>query len=227
MTIERISRNRAGRRTATARYAEAAPEVGLIVPEAELTPQVRAAMASLAGEVEMLRRDLQSAHARLAEAERAADQDHLLPVLNRRAFLRELTRHIGLAARYGTPASLVYFDLDNFKRVNDTYGHSCGDTVLAHFAGVLRANVRDSDVVGRLGGDEFGVILAHASESQAGRKAEALMDALTAQPAQWNGKEIVVGFSFGAYDLAAGESAESAIARADEAMYAQKNAVRR
>ena len=228
MTIERIGSRRIRRKAAVvsfARPADAVPAFGHIIPEAELTPRVRAAMTSLAGEVEMLRRDLQSVRDRLEEAERAADQDHLLSVLNRRAFLRELTRHIGLAARYGTPASLIYFDLDGFKRVNDTYGHACGDAVLTHFADVLHAHVRDSDVVGRLGGDEFGIILAHAGEAQANRKAEALMDALTASPAQWNGKSLAVGFSYGAFELDPGESAKSSIARADEAMYAQKRAV--
>jgi diguanylate cyclase (GGDEF)-like protein len=220
MTIEHIG----SKRTAA---APASRSVGApAIPEAELTPRVRAMMASLNGEVEMLRRDLQTARVRLEEAERAADQDQLLPVLNRRAFLRELTRHIGLAARYGTPASLVYFDLDGFKRINDTYGHACGDAVLSHFAEVLHANVRDSDVVGRLGGDEFGVILAHASEAHAKYKAGVLMDALTSQPAQWNGERLAVGFSFGTFALGAGECAESSIARADEAMYAQKRALR-
>ncbi len=227
MTVERISGNRGGRKIAAASYAsvaETAPTARPGIPEAELTPRVRAAMAALAGEVEMLRRDLQWTRERLEEAEREADQDHLLPVLNRRAFLRELTRHIGLVARYGTPASLVYFDLDGFKRVNDTFGHACGDTVLTHFAAVLRAHVRGSDVVGRLGGDEFGIILAHANEIQAKRKAEALMDALTASPSQWNGECLAIGFSYGAFELGANESAESSIARADEAMYAQKRA---
>jgi diguanylate cyclase (GGDEF)-like protein len=230
MTVERIGRNHAGRKTAAASYgrqAEAALPGGHVVPETELTPRVRAAMASLAGEVEILRRDLQSARDRLEEAERIADQDHLLPILNRRAFLRELTRHIALTARYGTQASLAYFDLDGFKFVNDTHGHACGDAVLAHFADVLRANVRDTDVVGRLGGDEFGVILTHVSEAQTKRKAEALLDALTASPAQWNGERLVVGFSFGTFELTASENAESSIARADQAMYAQKRAVRR
>lgn len=224
MTIERISSSRARRRTPNLAFGRGLDAVAPAIPEAELTPRVRAVVTSLAGEVETLRRDLQTARNRLEEVERVADQDHLLPVLNRRAFMRELARHIGLGARYGTPASLVYFDLDGFKRVNDTYGHACGDAVLAHFAQVLRAHVRDSDVVGRLGGDEFGVILAHANEAQARRKAESLMDSLTAQPPQWNGERLAVGFSFGAFELAAAESAEASIARADEAMYAQKRA---
>jgi len=214
MTIERIE----GRRRSAARRTPRDE----VVPEAELTPQVRTVLASLTNEVEALRRDLQSARARLELAEHVADQDQLLPVLNRRAFVRELARHIGLAARYGTPASLLYFDLDGFKRINDAYGHAGGDAVLANFAQILCTNVRDTDVVGRLGGDEFGIILAHANEAQAHKKANALMDALTVSPAEWNGKRLAVSFSFGAFELSASDNAETAMIRADDAMYAQK-----
>src|SRR5262249_45080327 len=125
---------------------------------------------------------------------------------------------------YGTPASLVYFDLDGFKSVNDTHHHAGGDAVLKHFVSVLQANVRDSDVVGRLGGDEFGVILTHANQETAGWKVSSLADLLRMSPALWNGKKIPVSFSYGAFELKAGESADTAMARADEAMYAQKRA---
>jgi len=210
VTIERIEG-----RTTRLRRAE-------VIPEGEMTPRVRAMVAALNGEVEILRRDLKSARDRLAEAERAADQDQLLPVLNRRAFARALGRHISAMARYGTQASLLYFDLDGFKRINDAYGHAVGDAVLAHFARLLSANVRDSDSVGRLGGDEFAIVLAHASALQATKKAETLTRMLTTAPAEWNGARIPVSFSYGTSEIAGGDSVETALARADEAMYAQK-----
>ncbi len=218
MTIEPI---RSGRKPSL-------PALGLekAIPDAELTPRVRAALAALNGEVEMLRRDLETALARLEHAEQEADKDHLLPVLNRRAFVRELNRHIALASRYGTPGSLLYCDLDGFKRVNDLHGHAAGDAVLAHFARTLRNHVRDSDVVGRIGGDEFAVILAHASEAQAQKKAAGLLDVLDADPARWNGRLLSVRFSFGACEIAPGTPAETAIMRADEAMYSNKRSLR-
>jgi diguanylate cyclase (GGDEF)-like protein len=212
MTIERIDRRSSARRGAR-------PGV---TPDAELTPGVRAMVAALNGEVEMLRRDLQSARDRLELAERAADQDQLLPILNRRAFMRALGWQIAGSARYGTPASLLYCDLDDFKRINDAYGHAAGDAVLAHFTKILCANVRESDIVGRIGGDEFGIVLAHANAQQAMKKAQALTEALTAETAEWNGTRVAVSFSFGAFELSASDSAEMALARADEAMYAQK-----
>jgi diguanylate cyclase (GGDEF)-like protein len=194
------------------------------IPEEEFTPRVRDAIMGLMGEVETLRHQLQQTRARLGEMEQVADRDQLLPVLNRRAFVRELTRHISFTVRYGTPASLLYFDLDGFKLINDSHGHSAGDAVLEHFAQALLANVRDSDVVGRLGGDEFGVILSHANLGQAQTKASVLADSLNTAPANWQGQKIPVAFSYGAFELTAGDSADLAIARADEAMYAHKRA---
>jgi diguanylate cyclase (GGDEF)-like protein len=192
------------------------------IPETEFTPRVRDAIMTLMGEVDSLRRELQQTRERLETAERTADQDHLLPLLNRRAFVRELTRYIAFADRYGTPATLVYFDLDGFKRVNDTYGHAAGDAVLTHFASTLLHLTRDSDVVGRLGGDEFGVLLAHAHLEQGLKKADVLTEALKVHPTMWKGTPIPTGFSHGAFELKPGDTADLAMARADEAMYAHK-----
>ena len=218
MTIEPI------RRGSGAARALRAPEPD--IPDSELTPRVRAIIAALHGEVDLLRKDLKQAQDRLALAEREADQDQLLPILNRRAFVRELARNIGLATRYGTPASLLYFDLDGFKSVNDVFGHAAGDAVLSRFAEVLCSQVRDSDVVGRLGGDEFGVILAHAGSELARKKALVLREAISQRPAVWKGRPLPIDYSFGALELMAGENAETAIMRADEAMYANKRATR-
>ena len=188
MKVERMGGARAPRRADAVGYTSRGEAVAPVaaptpiaatasvlgIPEAEFTPRVRDAIMTLMGEVDSLRRELQQTRSRLEEVERAADRDTLLPLLNRRAFVRELTRYIAFSARYGTPASLVYFDLNGFKQVNDTYSHAAGDSVLAHFADVLLAHVRESDVVGRLGGDEFGVILSHANDAQAHKKAALL-----------------------------------------------------
>jgi|SRR5271170_1411199 len=214
MTIERIERRSAAQRVVRDEATS----------EADLTPRAQAMLAALNGEVEILRRELRSAQERLALAERAADLDQLLPILNRRAFVRALSRQIGAVARYGMPASLLYCDLDGFKRINDRYGHAGGDAVLSHFAKILSANVRESDIVGRIGGDEFGIVLAHANAAQAAKKANTLIAALTKEPTEWNGAPIAVSFSFGTFELCASESAETAMMRADEAMYAQKRA---
>jgi diguanylate cyclase (GGDEF)-like protein len=192
------------------------------IPDNEFTPRVRDAIMTQFGELESLRRELEFTRAALDEMKDVADRDQLLPILNRRAFVRELTRYISFAVRYGTPASLVYFDLDGFKQINDTFGHAAGDAVLEHFTQALLTNVRDSDVAGRLGGDEFGIILTNANESQANAKAAMLAKLLGDKPLAWQDKAIPIGFSFGAFELSASDSANIAIARADEAMYAHK-----
>jgi diguanylate cyclase (GGDEF)-like protein len=196
------------------------------IPEAEFTPRVRDAIMALMSEVDSLRRELERTRARLEEVEKAADQDQLLPVLNRRAFVRELTRYIAFTGRYGTPATLIYFDLNGFKAVNDTYGHAGGDAVLNHFAETLLGRVRESDVVGRLGGDEFGVLLSHADLEQGLKKADQLAATLHASPTMWDGKTIPTSFSYGAFGLKPGDTADLAMARADEAMYAHKRNAR-
>src|ERR1043166_7617897 len=218
MKLERTRGARAG--GAVARRLELVEPAGaaavvLGIPEREFTPLVQNAVLRLTGEAERLRRELREAQARLQDVAREADLDQLLPLLTRRAFVRALTRQIGFAARYGTPSSLVYFDLDEFKSVNDADGHAAGDAVLAHFADVLLGHVRDSDIVARLGGDEFGVLLAHADQAQAEAKAASLTNKVAASAAQWNGKEIDVAFSYGAFELGPGDTADGAIARPD------------
>ncbi|HWU54917.1 MAG TPA: GGDEF domain-containing protein [Rhizomicrobium sp.] len=240
MKVERNSPVRSARSVAQAAYAKRAeapvapanldsigPAASVLgIPDAEFTPKVRDAIMSLMSEVDSLRRELAQTRAKLDEAEKTADQDGMLPVLNRRAFVRELTRYIAVTDRYSTPASLIYFDLNHLKRTNDTYGHAAGDAVLAHFANVLTANVRDSDCVGRLGGDEFGVLLSHANQIQALKKADRLAATLQASPIPWNGNTIPVSFAYGAFELKSGDNPDVAMARADQAMYEQKRASR-
>jgi diguanylate cyclase (GGDEF)-like protein len=236
MKIDRPSATRPARAVAAAyaRRVEAAggpdavdavlPATVLGIPEPEFTPRVRDAIMGLMSEVDSLRRELSDTRTRLDEAEKTADQDHMLPLLNRRAFVRELTRYIAFTGRYNTPASLIYFDLNNLKTTNDTLGHAAGDAVLTQFSNVLLAHVRESDCVGRLGGDEFAILLSHATQEQAMKKADVLAGAVQAQPAEWNGHSIPVSFAYGAFELQSGDNADMALARADEAMYAQKRA---
>lgn len=192
------------------------------IPDAEFTPRVRDAIMSLMAEVDRLRHDLERTQKRLALAETAADQDGLLPVLNRRAFVREMSRIMSFGDRYNLDASLIYFDLDGFKAINDAFGHAAGDAALHHVSSLLVGNVRESDIVGRLGGDEFGVILAKADQAQAEKKARLLSDLFLAQPFEWNGKPLPLSFAYGVHAFKKGEDADVALANADKAMYAAK-----
>ncbi|MBX9747033.1 MAG: GGDEF domain-containing protein [Hyphomonadaceae bacterium] len=170
--------------------------------------------------------ELEAMRARLADTEALADRDTLSPVFNRRAFLRALHRTMSEVERYRTPAAVLYIDLDGFKALNDSFGHGAGDAILRHVGRLLMDNVRESDVVGRLGGDEFGVILNRASAEEARAKAAMLSAAINSAAVTYAGMHHRVRASFGVHPIALVEDPEYAIARADEAMYADKYARR-
>jgi diguanylate cyclase (GGDEF)-like protein len=188
----------------------------------ELTPNVRTALARLTGQVQALQADRVRLNQKLREAEDLADTDTLVPVFNRRAFVRELTRVISFAGRYGVQASVVYFDLDGFKQINDRYGHPAGDAILKAVGQTLLTNIRESDLAGRVGGDEFAVILAKAGPEDARAKGAQLAQAILQTRVSYMGQTLSVGAAFGAYCFEDGDTAERALSRADEAMYAHK-----
>ena len=192
------------------------------IPEAELTPKVRTALDRLTSEVQTLRVDLERARRRSHHLEALADQDALTPGLNRRAFIRELSRMLAFAERYQAPSSLVYFDVNEMKRINDGLGHTAGDAALRHVATVLVENVRSFDVVGRLGGDEFAVLLAQVDSVGAHAKAQTLAEAIEARPAAWNGSDLDVRVAFGVHTFTGAEPVDDALHAADRAMYARK-----
>ncbi len=194
------------------------------VPEAELTPKVREAIAQLMAEVQTLRQEVDRLKKRTQYLEQLADQDTLAPVLNRRAFVRELSRNAAFAERYGAVVSVLYFDINGMKEVNDLLGHAAGDLALRHVADVLVGNVRASDVVGRLGGDEFGVILAQSDEASAKKKAQILAATIAGDGLEYKGQSFCIGVSYGVHTLSAGDQVDDALEAADKAMYAHKRA---
>jgi diguanylate cyclase (GGDEF)-like protein len=220
-------RRRTALQVASAQSSGAAAPVGdtatfLGLGEADLTPAVQAALTGLLAEVDELRKEVGRLKARLTEAEGLADQDGLTPLLNRRAFMRELRRVLTFAQRYGGPASLVYFDLDGFKAVNDRFGHAAGDLALKAVAERLSTNVRESDIVGRLGGDEFGVILVQADVSAALAKAAALAAVIENEPVQCGEWLAPLKVSYGLRQIEPNVTAEQALADADAQMFARK-----
>jgi diguanylate cyclase (GGDEF)-like protein len=187
-------------------------------------PTSPADAAALAQENAALRAELAALRARLAEAEGLADRDALTPLLNRRAFVRELARMLAAVERYGGQASLVYFDLDGLKALNDRFGHAAGDAALRTVAGELIGNVRASDAAGRMGGDEFAVILTQTNGFQAEAKAEALAAAIAAAPVEGLPPVVRLQVSWGVAEIRAGATPEAVIAEADAAMYAARHA---
>jgi diguanylate cyclase (GGDEF)-like protein len=197
------------------------------VPDIHLTPQVRTAFNMMISEIDSLRLDVEQLKLSLAEAEASADHDTLAPIYNRRAFVREAQRILAMVKRHEVQASLIYFDLNNFKAINDAHGHPAGDAVIRSIGEILVRQTRETDVVGRIGGDEFAVVLTHADPEAAAAKAEALAATLCTEKILFNGIPIYVSAAYGITHIGVGDTAEKALARADEAMYADKALHRR
>ena len=183
----------------------------------------RASVMRLAAEVDALAAELEASRARITDLEARIDIDPLTNTLNRRGFERELKRSLAYVKRYDTSAALIYIDLDDFKPVNDRHGHAAGDAVLKAAAAALLRLVRASDVVGRIGGDEFAVLLWNVSGPAAAAKALALETAVYAMPVKCGASTLVVGASAGIALLGALDSTAEVLARADAAMYARKS----
>jgi diguanylate cyclase (GGDEF)-like protein len=158
--------------------------------------------------------------------ERLAMTDDLTGLSNRRALLAAAEQAIADADRAALPPALLIVDLDYFKRVNDVYGHRAGDHALQAAAQALVRSVRDIDLVGRLGGEEFVVLLAAADAETARRAAESARAAIAATRVTTPSGEIALTASIGYTPLAAGDSVSAALQRADEALYAAKRAGR-
>jgi diguanylate cyclase (GGDEF)-like protein len=157
--------------------------------------------------------------------EELALTDSLTGLPNRRAIEDWSARQLSGAARHGFSLWAVLMDLDHFKSVNDTYGHDAGDTVLKKFGEVLRDNTRLSDICGRIGGEEFLLILTHADEKSVLVVVERIRKHLAAERFIWNGSTAQVTASFGV----AGFSGKQApgfnqlVAQADAALYRAKD----
>jgi diguanylate cyclase (GGDEF)-like protein len=180
-------------------------------------------ITALLAENERLKRELAVARARVGELEARADIDPLLDILNRRGFERELKRALSHVKRYGTQAALMFVDLDGFKAINDRYGHGTGDALLKSVARELIGHVRASDIVGRIGGDEFGVLVWRVEEPQAIAKAREL-ETVIGRVAMTHGRaQVTVAASIGVATLVEDMTPADIIAAADQAMYARKD----
>ncbi|MCC6620394.1 MAG: GGDEF domain-containing protein [Deltaproteobacteria bacterium] len=176
--------------------------------------------------LELLLREKEALVARLAETNaelhRLATTDALTSVLNRRSFAEALAARLADGARAGTPTTLLFVDLDHFKQINDELGHAAGDAVLVTVARRLAQGVRLTDVVGRLGGEEFAVLLP-ACDRDAGLAVGERLRASVRQPfAVDAGLDLTVTASIGGVTLRGPTSPDAALRLADEAMYRAK-----
>jgi len=185
-----------------------------------------AAKPSPAVVIARLTRRLAEARRHIARLEAHADTDFLLDIANRRGFERELNRSIAYVKRYRATAALLIVDVDRLKPINDSFGHAAGDHVLKAIVAVLAQNIRQSDMIGRLGGDEFGILLWNLAETDARAKAAALEHVVERTVCEYRGRRIALGVSIGVTLLGADDEAAKVLERADSAMYTRKHARR-
>jgi len=178
----------------------------------------------LKDEIARLRTQVSELQARVEQLDELAHQDPLINLPNRRGFMRELERLIDRARRYDHTAAMLFVDLDGLKMINDTFGHRAGDEALIQVAGLLAGGVRRSDVVARIGGDEFAVLLENATEQSAGETAVRLEDLICDCEFTHEGDALPLSVAIGVAMIDGGEEANAVMARADEEMYRRKAA---
>ena len=149
--------------------------------------------------------------------------DPLTGLYNRRFAEQRLAAEVARSERRGHPLTVLTLDLNNFKEINDTYGHPAGDLVLQEFASRLNKVIRGSDLAVRLGGDEFLVVLPECTLDQL----QLVLDRLSSFELDWQGQRIPVTFSAGWKDYEKGDRPEEMLARADQALYTNKRAAKK
>jgi diguanylate cyclase (GGDEF)-like protein len=175
-------------------------------------------------EISRLRAEVARLESRVEELDRLANMDALVPVANRRGLITTLDRFIARHERHGTPAALLFVDVDGLKALNDAFGHAAGDAALIHLTEMMVSSVRQTDMVARIGGDEFAILLDHADEQSAHETTARLADKVAGCEFCFEGKCLPLSIAIGFTVVEDGDSPEAVLDRADEAMYVQKDA---
>jgi diguanylate cyclase (GGDEF)-like protein len=178
----------------------------------------------LIAEISGLRGKVAQLQERVEQLDMLAHEDSLVHLPNRRGFMRALERLIDRVNRYQENASLLFVDLDGLKLINDNFGHQAGDEALILVARLLVGGVRKSDVVARIGGDEFAILLGHSDEDSAHETANRLVDLIAGSEFNHGGEALPLSVAAGATALQADDTPETAMARADQEMYRRKAA---
>ncbi len=195
------------------------------------TRSVRDTAQRSSDQLRSLREQVESANLQIARLQRELDEtselvrhDALTGTLNRKGLDEALERELGRARRKGAPICIAMLDIDNFKQLNDTFGHKTGDEALRHLSEVIRNATRPQDLVGRYGGEEFLVLLPDTNLDDAILAVTRLQRELTKRFFLADNQRILITFSAGVACVHGDEDPHSAIDRADKAMYAAKRA---
>jgi diguanylate cyclase (GGDEF)-like protein len=181
-------------------------------------------VGQLVSEISALRARVAQLQDRVAQLDLLAHEDSLVQLPNRRGLVRALERLIDRVGRYQEKAAILFVDLDGLKLINDSFGHQAGDEALMQVARLLIGGVRKSDVVARIGGDEFVILLGHSDEETARETAGRLIDVIADSDFVHDGQALPLSVAIGASPIHGDDTPESALARADEEMYRRKAA---
>lgn len=181
-----------------------------------------ARQATYGDEISAIRQENLQLKMQIAELERLVRVDTLTPLYNRRHFMDILDRWIWRAHRYGEDSGLLFIDVDQLKNVNDALGHNAGDYMLIAIAELLKIGVRRSDIVARIGGDEFGILLEKVDAESLPVKAQKITQTVAAAALKYEGVELQPSVSVGYAMIEPNVSAAEILMRADKAMYADK-----
>jgi diguanylate cyclase (GGDEF)-like protein len=173
-------------------------------------------------EIERLRGEVARLQQEVEQLDRMAHEDALVPLPNRRGFMRQLDSLIHRVNRYGEAAALLFVDIDGLKMINDSFGHPAGDEALIKVSELLQGGVRASDCVARIGGDEFAILLEHAEEASARDTAARLADEVARCGFEKDGAELPLSVAIGVALIGPDDDADEVIARADAEMYRAK-----
>lgn len=178
----------------------------------------------MTGEIDRLRAQVAHLQKRVEQLDVLAHQDSLVNLPNRRGFMRHLEQLIDRVRRYGTKGAMLFVDLDGLKMINDSFGHGAGDQALIQVSEMLTRGVRRSDIVARIGGDEFGILLENADEASAQETAFRIDDMIAGCEFLHDGDALPLSVAIGIAMIDQDADAETVIARADEEMYRRKAA---
>lgn len=178
----------------------------------------------LVDEIDRLRSQVAQLQQRVEQLDQLAHQDTLINLPNRRGFMRELERLVDRAKRYGHRAAMLFVDLDGLKMINDSFGHRAGDEALIQVAELLCGGVRRSDVVARIGGDEFAILLESADQANAAETAIRLEDLVCGCDFTHDGDVLPLSVAIGVAMIDGADGPDAVMARADEEMYRRKDA---
>lgn len=189
----------------------------------KIDPAMRALLEDLLDAAAATEQALADQRLRISQLESLSHTDELTGLLNRRGLQSELERALARARRHGEQGLLVISDLDDFKAVNDGYGHPAGDAVLQGVATLLQKRTRSSDAVARPGGDEFAILLTDTPPSRASKLAYELSFLLNELVVPWGRSEIPVSASLGAAAYDRNSRVPALLLCADRALYEQKS----